>query len=253
MEPGGPRELVCKLPIPLGITVAYHEAGHAVAHWLKGEPFHHVSIAWQPGSLGHVGKSEAVDTSPLRRKRPWEPLPGRCRPREWDDEVRDREDRIVSSQVAGAAAESILTGRRVHPEGNDRQTACEIALLAGGDWRGARQYLLAMAHETEKLLRAEWWRVQRVASELLKRNYLTFEQVDRLCRNLAIDRNRGDVDVHSSNPKLALQGLRLAQAAATGREADQIDLPGARQPAAAAAFQRALASEPTLAGAIESK
>jgi hypothetical protein len=220
MDAQNPGELIRKLAIPLGVCVAYHESGHVLLHWLTGEPFDHLSIIEQAGSLGHVGKAALVNTCPLRRKRPWEPLPGRYRPREWDNEVRDREDRIVSIQLAGAAAETILTGRRVHPVGNDRQTACEVGLLAGGDWRGARLYLKSMAHGVEKLLRADWWRVQRVASELLKRNVLSFHQVDRLCRGLCIGQDGGDVDGYSTNPEVAHEGSGLAWTSAAGGEED---------------------------------
>jgi len=223
--------------------IAHHEAGHAVPVWISGGSLFAVTIVPSGATLGAFLPSESSQCDVKPRTRPWKKNPfGPAR--FLCPELAKEQDEIAMSSLGGAVADSILLGGLVRQHGPDIHNVAEIGLLATGSWRAARQYLRQMRIETEKLLRANWWIVHRLAFALLKYKTLSAEEIDRVCRGFEIVRKGEIIRGYHSDQDLVREPSGLAQTPAAGGE---VGIPGARRVSAAAAFQSTVDSPPTSA------
>lgn len=159
--------------------VAYHEAGHAVAHIWLGVPFRWASIKPDANSYGRV-----TGPSPLRRlidKR----LDGdKLTPKEWV-----RVEKEIVAIYAGSAAEAEYLQRNdlvnldnltglVLGALDDQSINIQIATqLQSDDTEVGDAWLTYLRLRASSLVRWQWIRIEHVAAQLLKRTTLSAKQV----------------------------------------------------------------------------
>lgn len=135
---------------------AYHEAGHAVAAYLRNRRFTSVSIVAERETLGQCvfGNKPGVielDAESYRR-------------------TRDRIETLIIVALAGVLAECVLTGRHnwrgAHADLHD---ASDYASYVTGDEQELNAYLRWLWERTRNLLsaRPHWAAVKALAAELL--------------------------------------------------------------------------------------
>jgi hypothetical protein len=139
-------------------ATAYHEAGHAVAHYALGRTIRRVTIVPDDDTLGHLRGRVLHDSEKLRS--------GLF---EFDTlkELKAAEDEIVCA-LCGPIAEARFTGKEneVGASG-DYETVAKIvlALHATGDVADAHlAYLEAQAREIVEVL---WYLVEALAAKLV--------------------------------------------------------------------------------------
>jgi hypothetical protein len=137
-------------------ATAYHEAGHAVAAYLRNRRFTSISIIADGETLGQCvfGNKPGVivlDAESYRR-------------------TRDRIETLIIVSLAGVLAECLLTGRRnwrgAHADLHD---AAGYAAYVTGDEQELGAYIKWLWERTRNLLRQRrhWAAVKSLASELL--------------------------------------------------------------------------------------
>lgn len=135
---------------------AYHEAGHAVAAYLRNRRFTAITIVPEGATLGRCefsGGPTAIEFDAESYRR-----------------TRDRIETLIIVSLAGVVAESIITGRRnwlgAHADLHD---ASRYAAYVTGDETELGAYMNWLAERTRVLLsaRPHWSAVKALASELL--------------------------------------------------------------------------------------
>jgi hypothetical protein len=151
-------------------AVAYHEAGHAVAHCCFHVPFRKATIVPSEDYLGMV---EGKRLGPKLTERFSIGYPT---PRD-----RDRVESVVMCLFAGTIAEHRFTGRWSHRGARtDDANATDLLLnLAGGNGDEIPLYAKWLRHRASvAILSPVYWPVvEAVAQELLTRKTLTAQQV----------------------------------------------------------------------------
>ncbi len=151
-------------------TVAYHEAGHAVACFYLGRRVDRVTIVPRDGSLGHVS--------------------GRALPRSVErsgelDTRRERqaaEDAIIAT-LAGPIAEARFKGRRNHVgASSDDHQAVNLAFRLWSAPAVATAYLDFLGARAQELIDVLWYLVDSLAAELLERRTLSGVETHRTLR-----------------------------------------------------------------------
>jgi ATP-dependent Zn protease len=147
-------------------ATAHHEAGHAVAAWRKDFRFRSVTIKpdLSKGTLGYL----------LHRKHP-----------KWFQPDIDHTDRIVMRiqrhiliSFAGQIAEAEFLGRKPrYGMEHDNQSAVDMASFVTGSVETTEAYLKYCFAASNELIKVNWQNVTAVASALLERETLTYEDV----------------------------------------------------------------------------
>jgi hypothetical protein len=147
---------------------AYHEAGHAVASWVRGVEIEGASIEPQESSLGRVSLAhiEAMEVY---------------------DEIMHR--RLVSFYT-GVKAVELYTGRPTAPDdpntdprsrGSDWDAIMDLTLTLAGPEESAQVALQEQAEEdAQRILRENWRGVEAVADALLKHRSLDSADLSRI-------------------------------------------------------------------------
>jgi hypothetical protein len=171
-------------------ATAYHEAGHAVAAYLRNRRFTSVSIVAEHETLGQCvfGNQPGVielDAESYRR-------------------TRDRIETLIMVALAGVLAECQLTGRHnwrgAHADLHD---ATDYASYVTGDEQELNAYLRWLWERTRNLLsaRPHWAAVKALAAELLASRRIGERRARQLIAGAltrsAAGRSRGTHAVHS--------------------------------------------------------
>lgn len=154
-------------------ATAFHEAGHAVAHFALGRRIDRVSIISEDDTLGRVR--------------------GPVLPRSWDPststgfdtlrELKAMEDAIVAA-LAGPNAEAKFRGRRnlLGARGDYETVGWLLQQTCDGSDHVSRAYyayVKALAHD---LIETHWYLVEALALELLDRRSLNGARVHQVLR-----------------------------------------------------------------------
>jgi len=158
--------------------VAFHEAGHAVMAFQLKCRFHHVTINpdENEGSLGHVlnGKHARVEYN-------------RVEPSSYN---RLQVEKYILVSFAGNAAERLLTGRKILVgSGSDFDQASNYMSLLIQEEDESRAYLKWLRERAVNILSSSWnwFAVETLANELLKRKYIGDKEVHQIIRKAWID------------------------------------------------------------------
>lgn len=171
------RALTSRRTISLKQT-AYHEAGHAVMTvWLRLR-CRHVSIIpdENEGTLGHLlqGKPARVEPESV----------------EPSSKTQFQLERLALVDLAGNAAECLLTGRKCFAGSNsDFTNACNRLYHLTKDEDEIRAYIgwLRERAKTTLSLNFNWFAVETLANELLKEKYLGRKKVYKIIRKAWYD------------------------------------------------------------------
>lgn len=162
-------------------TVAYHEAGHAVAAFFLRHPIREVSIVPDGEALGRVSQH---------------PMPRRIRRRIEGGDLTPAAERWLEEQavitLAGAAAAGRLLGRKAwwrgarltvpHSKfgqvvvGGDVHEAVDLLEHMAGDPEEASLLLELMTYRARRLIEGRWEFVQALAQALLQRGRLSGDE-----------------------------------------------------------------------------
>lgn len=147
------------------VRTAYHEAGHAIAYMATKEKFKYVTIKPDEDTFGHLmphfkGKGEMYYYNMRLEK-----LFGE-----------------FTRYYAGPIAESIYMGRKSHiGASGDYRNISEFALrYFGQDSKMMQHFLKFIRLYTEGILRNRWNEVEKLANELVIKETLTMEEVQKL-------------------------------------------------------------------------
>ena len=148
-------------------TIAYYEAGHAVAAFWLHRPIHKVTIMGDENSSGKV----------VRKRRP-----NTINPRKWFNETGYRIQADIIILYAGQLAQERFAPRSLRPgdmswqgRGDDDQMV-DLA-LAITDSDGVSLLLQYLKHEAELLINHFWDDIVTVAKALLKQKTFTGDQL----------------------------------------------------------------------------
>jgi ATP-dependent Zn protease len=152
-------------------TVAYHEAGHAVACFRLKRPFKYVTIVPDDEFHGHVKTGKT---------------PKWFQP---DVEVDRKTERWIQREIladfAARAAEHRHTGRASWRDASqDLRNASNLADYLYGSAREVRKYLSDKIKEAEAFVAepSNWILIEAVAVALMERQTLSAQQVKEVCR-----------------------------------------------------------------------
>jgi ATP-dependent Zn protease len=157
-----------KLPVPKHLAlrvIAYHEAGHAVAFLVIGEPPLRVEISVGEGT---VTPGYTRDDDPVRE----------------ESEMRLRAIDDVAATLAGPFAQARIM--RVSRDEAMRHPACRVDMELVEDTiqdadLGCDEYIWSeAARKTATILKRNWAAVERLAAALLEHRSLTGEQVQKI-------------------------------------------------------------------------
>jgi ATP-dependent Zn protease len=151
-------------------ATAYHEAGHAVAHYLlrRAGRLREVTIIpdAQRGTLGRAPRSTA---------------PSDLDDRPWSDLVKVRLQHEAMVLLAGGIAERRFAGQADHVgTRSDYARAADFALTISGSEHAADVLLDWLGTVTEDLVADRWPAIEAVAAALLERRTLSAKDVDEL-------------------------------------------------------------------------
>lgn len=152
------------------LLTAYHEAGHAVMAQLCGQQITEVEIIGDDDHSGSVRSLRFLEEEPSEHDPaiPTAPV-----------------ERRLLCIVAGMVAESLAGGRTDWDEGfEDLDTAVRLAMQVVGDCERVLPYLEVAREHAERLLRANWVAVERLADVLVDERRLSGEEVRKLLRPL---------------------------------------------------------------------
>ena len=148
------------------LLTAYHEAGHAVMAQLCGQQITEVEIIGDDDHAGSVRSLRFLEEEPSEHDPaiPTAPV-----------------ERRLLCIVAGMVAESLAGGRTDWDEGfEDLDTAVRLAMQVVGDCERVLPYLEVAREHAERLLRANWVAVERLADVLVDKRRLSGEEVRKL-------------------------------------------------------------------------
>ncbi len=145
-------------------ATAYHEAGHALAHWRGRLPFRSVSIEPSKDSLGHV----LSHSLRLTDDHVYEPSP----------RVRDRLERKIVCLLAGREAERLVSTRYNHTgASDDRRKALGLALRSvGGSLEEVAPYFQWLTARAMGLVKINRKSLDALAVALIRRRTLAGEE-----------------------------------------------------------------------------
>ena len=148
--------------------VAYHEAGHAVAHWRHDydRPVDKVTV--KPGE-GYLGRVEST--------LPPQVMAAIDRGEEWTAEVDGLIGREVIATLAGPAAEARHRGRE-NPAGagSDHRTVMGFAYRCGMEGDLAAAFFEYRNLRARQLVEVNWKLIEAVAAALLERETLSGDE-----------------------------------------------------------------------------
>jgi hypothetical protein len=135
-------------------ATAHHEAGHAVAAWLRGVRFRYVTIEDGEDSFGHVrylGSARGMAQTHARG--------------------------VVA--LAGEAAQRRFNPRSIrrHHGESDRQTVIRFAIDYTGSTAEADALIRLWQAQAKELVASKWDAIEHVALVLLKRKILKLNEV----------------------------------------------------------------------------
>lgn len=148
-------------------AIAYHEAGHAVAHHFFGVPFHYATIEPdnKDDSLGHVQSRS---------------LPKSFDPENIPFETRERIDDEIMVFLAGQAAEYKITKKHNWSGAEtDYHNAIGLAYYLRDSTRQMNAYMDLMVIRAEDWVSKtmNWLAIKQVARELIKKQRLSSKEV----------------------------------------------------------------------------
>ena len=151
-------------------STAYHEAGHAVAHYFLHLPFKYLTIEPEKDSLGHVKR--------FPHPKSFQPDIG------GDIKTLNRIEKNIVAYYAGNATEFILN-RKLNKivAGPDEQNAMELAMYYCGGQKETDAFLNWMWERTINWLNNpsfHWDAVEALAQELLKKRRLTSKEAKQI-------------------------------------------------------------------------
>jgi ATP-dependent Zn protease len=151
-------------------ATAYHEAGHAVAHYLLR----------RAGRLREVTiVPDAQRGTPGRAPRWTDPYDLDDGP--WSDLVKVRLQHEAMVLLAGGIAERRFAGRTDQADTqSDYEKAAELALAISGSEHAADAFLDWLGTVTEDLVADRWPAVEAIAAALLQQRTLSAHDVDQL-------------------------------------------------------------------------
>ena len=143
-------------------STAYHEAGHAVIHYLEDIPMEYVTIIPTEECLGQV-KCE-IDIN------------------EVVDSGREKCEAEIMAVYAGGLAVKIAKGARYNKGvSTDNRIAQDIAMEICSD-KEINTFLRWLYIRTEEVLKMNWYMVEAIAKALLKKKQLSGDEVKEIIR-----------------------------------------------------------------------
>jgi hypothetical protein len=97
-----------------------------------------------------------------------------------EPEVRARLDAQIQSRLAGPIGERKIRNASVPWSWDLRHSIRQIYFASNPDWKETLHYLRAMADRADELLEENWWYVDLLARELLRRKTLSGAEVDMI-------------------------------------------------------------------------
>jgi hypothetical protein len=162
-------------------SVAYHEAGHAVACIELRRPFKSVTIVPKDDSLGHLLKN---------------PAPASIRPEvDAGDKVDRWLEREVSIVLVGLAAEHRHTGRHNwRGARRDLDHAVDLASYLHFDPKLMGKYLTYMVEKAKHFVAdpLAWIRIEALATALMKYHTLSARRARAVCQEALLNQDRID-------------------------------------------------------------
>ena len=138
---------------------AFHEAGHAVAAELYGQRITRVEIV---GDADHTGTTEALrlSTNPGGGENPHPAI----------ESVENR----LRCVLAGTVAETMVSGREGFDEtSEDLEVAARLAMKLVDDCVDVVPLLEEIRADLERVFRAQWTVIEKLAGELVRRKSLS--------------------------------------------------------------------------------
>ncbi len=155
-------------------ATAFHEAGHAVAHFSLGRRIDRVSIVPTEGGevLGHV-RGRVLPRSVLEH--------GQL---ETTRDLKAAEDSIIAT-LAGPIAEAKWTGRRnLVGASSDHEQVANLAIGLWADEDVASTYVAFLEARARRLVDGLWYLIEALVNELLAKRALSGAATHRLLRRV---------------------------------------------------------------------
>jgi len=154
--------------------IAYHEAGHAVIHWVLGIPQRHATIKPDPNgrSLGHVE---------IRRPRWFR------EPRTPKEEERRRlyAENEILALLAGRIAQSRYAGKRISwGFENDYQQVRNLVSVISYHNDVSFAFLKYCEKQTVRMVEANWPQIAEVAKQLMTHTTLDSSQIQHIIASI---------------------------------------------------------------------
>lgn len=165
----GPSDAASGRPCSQLERSAYHEAGHAVATYVLGQPVTDIAVVLDPANLGRCLYAELRNFDPdLPRPYGGPQAPGAA-------------DRQILTYLAGPIAESALTGEKDWRKtgGNgDIPRAIDLAMYLTGDIKKTESYLERLWLQTEGIVTnpENWAAIEALAAELVEHHQVDGER-----------------------------------------------------------------------------
>jgi hypothetical protein len=153
------------------LSIAHHEAGHAVVAWSQGITIHHVTIEPEGDTGGHLHRGKIFK----RGLRP---------DIHTGYKVRDRGERLIRICLAGLIAE-----RRFRPRAHsghaesDHVQAADMILYLAEPGRHADTYMKLLHIETEQILDLYWGQTQALAHQLVHDRTMSGREIRKFIEN----------------------------------------------------------------------
>lgn len=152
-------------------SVAYHEAGHAVAYWdLTGRAPILATIEPSIGYLGRVEYEGLIDDLHIDIDR--------------SENARLRSEHSIMIKLAGLIAQKRYAGRSIsdYASSPDWLAAVDFAIRLNNDTREAIACIGWLEYRTTDLIEHHWQLVRRVASALLRHKILGGVELQNILR-----------------------------------------------------------------------
>ena len=149
-------------------SIAYHEAGHVVAHWdLTGRTPTRATIEPSIGHLGHVDYKSLINKIHLGIDN--------------SDMALLRVEKSIMIKLAGPIAQKRYSARSIrnYHASPDWLGAIDIALRMNSSERAAMAYVGWLEYRTADLIEHQWQNVKRVAGALLRQKTLSKAELQK--------------------------------------------------------------------------
>jgi len=153
------------------LSVAYHEAGHAVAAFALGVPVQRATIVPGEESAGHIKHAKIFPRSDSP---------------EWDTSYRNRgrAERSVIIFLAGDIAERHHNPKRRRGDAGDRHAAIRLLDAFARSDDHLQKWFKALMQETDDIITSKrWWpKVEAVAQALVQHRKMSGKEVTACIR-----------------------------------------------------------------------